>query len=145
MKRTVLPLSVIARAALNRAVALRSKTLPESDLSGVGVCWHDGKLYFACVPKIWELTGANGIGPAEKINSFFADNRSDLAAVSIPSLILQCSEDIIAPLTVGEYLGRELPGSTLRVLKATGHCPHMSAPDETIARMREFLAQSPPN
>ena len=76
--------------------------------------------------------------------TFFADNRSDLAAVRIPSLILQCSEDIIAPLTVGEYLDRELPFSTLRVLKATGHCPHMSAPDETIARMKEFLAQSPP-
>jgi len=43
----------------------------ELDGPGVGVCWHDGKLYFACVPKIWELTGANGTGPAEKINTFF--------------------------------------------------------------------------
>lgn len=73
--------------------------------------------------------------------TFFADNRRDLAAVSVPSLIMQCSEDIIAPLAVGEYLDRELPGSTLKVMKATGHCPHMSAPDETIALMQEYLAQ----
>ena len=72
--------------------------------------------------------------------TFFADNRADLPHVRVPSLILQCSEDIIAPLAVGEYLERELPGSTLRVLEATGHCPHMSAPDETIAAMKEYLA-----
>ena len=75
--------------------------------------------------------------------TFFADNRADLAAVRVPSLILQCSEDIIAPLEVGEYLHRELPGSTLRVMAATGHCPHMSAPDETIALMKAYLAESP--
>jgi sigma-B regulation protein RsbQ len=73
--------------------------------------------------------------------TFFADNRADLERVRVPSLILQCSEDIIAPLEVGEYLARELPGSTLRVMKATGHCPHMSAPDETIALMQEYLAR----
>jgi sigma-B regulation protein RsbQ len=71
--------------------------------------------------------------------TFFADNRKDLAAVTVPSLILQCSEDIIAPLAVGEYLERELPNGTLRVMKATGHCPHMSAPAETIALMKEYL------
>jgi sigma-B regulation protein RsbQ len=73
--------------------------------------------------------------------TFFADNRADLERVRVPSLILQCSEDIIAPLEVGEYLARELPRSTLRVMKATGHCPHMSAPDETIALMQEYLAR----
>ena len=72
--------------------------------------------------------------------TFFADNRADLSAVRVPSLIMQCSEDIIAPRAVGDYLSRELPGSTLRVMDATGHCPHMSAPDETIAMMKEFLA-----
>ncbi len=75
--------------------------------------------------------------------TFFADNRADLPLVKVPSLILQCSDDIIAPLSVGEYLRRELPGSTLRVMKATGHCPHMSAPEETIALMQDYLASSP--
>ncbi len=74
--------------------------------------------------------------------TFFADNRSDLSLVTVPSLILQCSEDIIAPNDVGEYLHRELAGSTLRTMKATGHCPHMSAPDETIALIKEYLADS---
>ena len=72
--------------------------------------------------------------------TFFADNRDDLEKVSVTSLILQCSEDAIAPLTVGEYLADHLPHSTLRVMKATGHCPHMSHPEETIRLMKEYLA-----
>ena len=72
--------------------------------------------------------------------TFFADNRRDLADLRVPSLILQCAEDIIAPNEVGEYVHRELPGSTLRLMQATGHCPHMSAPEETIALIREYLS-----
>ncbi len=71
--------------------------------------------------------------------TFFADNRADLAAVQVPSLIMQCSEDIIAPDSVGEYLEGALAGSTLRHLQATGHCPHMSHPEETIAAMQDYL------
>lgn len=72
--------------------------------------------------------------------TFFSDNRADLAKVTTPSLIMQCSEDAIAPLEVGEYLGRHLPHSTLRVMKATGHCPHMSHPEETTQLIKEYLA-----
>lgn len=72
--------------------------------------------------------------------TFFSDNRADLARVRVPSLILQCSDDMVAPLEVGDYLHRELPGSTLRVMRATGHCPHMSHPEETLALMREYLS-----
>jgi sigma-B regulation protein RsbQ len=72
--------------------------------------------------------------------TFFADNRDDLADLRTPSLILQCSEDIIAPREVGEYVHRALAGSTLRMMQATGHCPHMSAPEETIALIREYLS-----
>lgn len=71
--------------------------------------------------------------------TFFADNRADVASVPVPALILQCSEDIIAPLSVGEYLRDNMPGSTLRVMKATGHCPHMSHPEETIELIRDYL------
>ena len=71
--------------------------------------------------------------------TFFADNREDLAAVRVPSLIMQCSDDTIAPPEVGDYLHQVLPASTLRVLRATGHCPHMSHPDETIDVIREYL------
>ena len=71
--------------------------------------------------------------------TFFADNRGDLPHVSVPSLIMQCSEDAIAPIEVGNYVFRVTPGSTLRVLKATGHCPHISHPDETIEAMKEYL------
>ena len=72
--------------------------------------------------------------------TFFSDNRSDLPKVTIPSLIMQCSDDAIAPLDVGDYLERNLSRSTLRVMKATGHCPHMSHPDETIQIMKEYLS-----
>jgi sigma-B regulation protein RsbQ len=73
--------------------------------------------------------------------TFFADNRADLAQVRVPSLILQCSDDAIAPDAVGEYLHNHLPGSTLHRLRATGHCPHMSHPEETIGAIREYLEQ----
>ena len=71
--------------------------------------------------------------------TFFSDNRSDLADLQVPSLVLQCSDDMIAPNFVGEYVHRNTPRSTLRVMNATGHCPHMSAPEETIALIRGYL------
>lgn len=74
--------------------------------------------------------------------TFLSDNRKDLADVETPCLILQCSEDMIAPLEVGTYLHRNLKGSTLCVMEATGHCPHMSHPRETIRRIREYLGAS---
>ena len=76
--------------------------------------------------------------------TFYADNRSDLAHVRVPSLVLQCSEDIIAPLPVGEYVHRHTPGSTLRIMQATGHCPHMSAPEETTSIIKDYLCQQAP-
>jgi sigma-B regulation protein RsbQ len=72
--------------------------------------------------------------------TFLSDNRTDLAKAKVPSLIMQCSDDAIAPVEVGRYLEAHLPGSTFRQLEAVGHCPHMSHPDETIAVMREYLA-----
>jgi sigma-B regulation protein RsbQ len=72
--------------------------------------------------------------------TFFSDNREDLPLVQVPSLIMQCSEDDIAPLEVGEYLHRNLRGSTMRLLKATGHCPQMSHPEETIEVIKEYLS-----
>ena len=77
--------------------------------------------------------------------TFFADNRADLASVSVPSLIMQCSDDMIAPLAVGDYLSASLPLSTLHVMRATGHCPHMSHPAETIQVIREYLSGVAPN
>jgi sigma-B regulation protein RsbQ len=70
--------------------------------------------------------------------TFTSDNRADLAKVTAPALILQCSEDVIAPLAVGEYVHRHLANSQLLVMQATGHCPNLSAPEETIAAIRSF-------
>jgi sigma-B regulation protein RsbQ len=74
--------------------------------------------------------------------AFTADHRKDLAKLNVPSLVLQCSQDILAPLEVGEYIHEQTRGSTLRILKATGHCPHVSAPDETIAVIKEYLSEA---
>jgi sigma-B regulation protein RsbQ len=71
--------------------------------------------------------------------TFYSDNRRDVTAVKVPSLILQCTEDMVAPLEVGNYMHANMPNSTMRVMNATGHCPHMSHPDETIALIREYL------
>jgi sigma-B regulation protein RsbQ len=75
--------------------------------------------------------------------TFLADNRADLPLVSVPTLILQCSEDMIAPTEVGEFVHRQISGSTLRRMQATGHCPHMSHPEETIEAIREYLHTAP--
>jgi sigma-B regulation protein RsbQ len=71
--------------------------------------------------------------------TFLSDNRADLRRVRIPTLILQCSEDAIAPRAVGEFVQQAIEGSKLVVMKATGHCPNLSAPEETIAAIREFV------
>ncbi len=71
--------------------------------------------------------------------TFFSDNREDLAGVRVPTLILQCSDDVIAPDSVGEYVHRQMPVSQLVRMRATGHCPNLSAPDETVAAMKAFL------
>lgn len=72
--------------------------------------------------------------------TFLSDNRADLGKLSTRALILQCREDAIAPQTVGEYVHREITNSEFVMLDATGHCPHVSAPAETIAAMQSFLS-----
>jgi sigma-B regulation protein RsbQ len=72
--------------------------------------------------------------------TFFADNRRDLPNLKIPSLVMQCTDDVIAPVQVGRYVHQHTPGSTFRQLAATGHCPHMSHPAETIRVMQEYLS-----
>ena len=73
--------------------------------------------------------------------TFLSDNRRDLPKLAVPSLILQCAEDAIAPAAVGEYVHRQLGDSRLVYLAATGHCPNLSAPEETIATIRAFLEE----
>jgi sigma-B regulation protein RsbQ len=72
--------------------------------------------------------------------TFLSDNRADLAHVGVPTLVLQCSQDVIAPDAVGRYVHEHIPGSALTQLAATGHCPHLSAPEETTAAIRAFLS-----
>ena len=73
--------------------------------------------------------------------TFLSDNRADLGGSRTPALILQCADDIIAPSVVGDYVHRHLPGSTLVAMRATGHCPNLSAPAETIAAIKAFLIE----
>jgi sigma-B regulation protein RsbQ len=72
--------------------------------------------------------------------TFLSDNRGDLGKVDVPALVLQCREDVIAPAEVGDYVATHLPQAELVVLDATGHCPNLSAPEETTAAIRAFLA-----
>ena len=71
--------------------------------------------------------------------TFTSDNRADLPKVTARTLILQCSDDVIAPRQVGEFVHRSVPGSEIVCLAATGHCPNLSAPDEVIAAIRAFV------
>ena len=71
--------------------------------------------------------------------TFLSDSRPDLPKVTVPSLILQCAEDAIAPLEVGKYIHQHTPQSSLKMMQATGHCPHLSHPQEVITLIKEYL------
>jgi sigma-B regulation protein RsbQ len=73
--------------------------------------------------------------------TFLSDNRADLPKVRVPSLILQCADDVIAPRCVGDFVHRHMPASRFVQMRACGHCPNLSAPEETVAAIRAFLAQ----
>lgn len=72
--------------------------------------------------------------------TFLSDNRRDLPRVKVPSLILQCVEDVVAPASVGEYVHQHINDSELRILNAKGHCPQLSNPQEVLAELQAFLA-----
>jgi sigma-B regulation protein RsbQ len=71
--------------------------------------------------------------------TFLSDNRTDLARAEAPSLVLQCREDAIAPEPVGRFVAERLPDARLVILDAVGHCPNLSAPEETVRAIEEFL------
>jgi sigma-B regulation protein RsbQ len=71
--------------------------------------------------------------------TFLSDNRADLSHVTIPTLVLQCSDDAIAPIVVGEYVRDAIPNSSFVLLDATGHCPNLSAPDATADAIAAFV------
>ncbi|MGZ5847803.1 MAG: alpha/beta fold hydrolase [Ramlibacter sp.] len=73
--------------------------------------------------------------------TFLSDNRADLPRLKAPTLVVQCSDDIIAPRTVGEYMQRVLPNGTLAVIDNVGHCPHLSAPGPCASAIDAFLAR----
>jgi sigma-B regulation protein RsbQ len=75
--------------------------------------------------------------------TFLSDNRADFARVRHPSLVIQCTDDAIAPRGVGEYVRDRMPNATMVLLNATGHCPHLSAPAETALAIEEFLGRLP--
>ena len=73
--------------------------------------------------------------------TFLSDNRDDLPKLKTPTLVLQCSDDMIAPMAVGQYLRRTLPNCTLTIIKNQGHCPHMSAPGASSEAIDVWLAR----
>lgn len=75
--------------------------------------------------------------------TFLSDTRQELKNVHTRSLILQCTNDLLAPVEVGTYLRHHLERSTLVHMEATGHCPHVSAPEDTAAAIRHYLNDAP--
>ncbi|MBJ7472898.1 MAG: alpha/beta hydrolase, partial [Solirubrobacteraceae bacterium] len=71
--------------------------------------------------------------------TFLGDNRADLPLVPVPTLVLQCANDLIAPEAVGRYVAAAVPRSQFQQLDASGHCPNLSAPAETIAAIKAFV------
>ncbi|WP_414943755.1 alpha/beta fold hydrolase [Amycolatopsis sp. cmx-11-32] len=72
--------------------------------------------------------------------TFLSDNRADLAKVAVPTLVIQTARDAIAPQEVGRFVQRQISGSELVTLDATGHCPQLSAPEATAKAIMEFMS-----
>ena len=70
-----------------------------------------------------------------------SDNRADLGKLLVESLTLQCSDDVIAPLSVGDFVKAHIPNNQLVLLEATGHCPHISEPAKTISAIKDFIGE----
>ena len=70
--------------------------------------------------------------------TFLSDNRADLARIPLPTLVIECAQDAIAPREVGAYVHAQIPDSRLVTLDATGHCPHVSAPEATASAIAAF-------
>jgi sigma-B regulation protein RsbQ len=71
--------------------------------------------------------------------TFLSDSRADLKTVAVPTLVLECSQDVIAPREVGTYVNKAIAGSRLVTLEATGHCPQLSAPQATAQAITDFI------
>jgi sigma-B regulation protein RsbQ len=68
--------------------------------------------------------------------TFLSDNRRDLAEVSVPTLVIECTDDVIAPTGVGQYVHESITGSRLVTLPVTGHIPLLSGPEPLIDAIR---------
>ena len=71
--------------------------------------------------------------------TFLSDRREDIRRIETPTLILQCSDDAIAPVAVGDWMQANMPAATLQVIEAVGHCPHMTAPEATIRELKRYI------
>lgn len=71
--------------------------------------------------------------------TFLSDHRRDVGKSAIPTLVMQCSDDLIAPVSVGEFIHQAIPGSEFALIENTGHCPHLSAPGASVAAMQKFI------
>ena len=74
--------------------------------------------------------------------TFLSDRRADMERITTPTLILQCDDDAVAPVAVGDWMYGTMTGATLRVVEAVGHCPHMTAPQKTIREIKRYLSES---
>lgn len=71
--------------------------------------------------------------------TFLTDSRASLSGLNVPTLILQCTNDIVAPEEAGAFIHKHVPDSTFIKMKATGHVPQVSAPEETVQIMKSYL------
>lgn len=76
--------------------------------------------------------------------TFLSDHRAQLPRLKTPTLILQCSDDLMAPVSVGHYMRQALPNGTLKIIQNIGHCPHLSAPDAISDAIIAFLGCEKP-
>ncbi|MFT6528800.1 MAG: sigma-B regulation protein RsbQ [Psychrosphaera sp.] len=71
--------------------------------------------------------------------TFFSDDRKALSQLTVPSLILQSSNDKLASQEIGRYMQSQISNSKLNIIYADGHCLHMTKPEAVYKALIRFI------
>jgi pimeloyl-ACP methyl ester carboxylesterase len=65
-----------------------------------------------------------------------------LTDITIPTLVIHGSKDVIIPTDVGKYIASVMPEAELLILEGVGHVPTMTRPQEVAAAIERYFPLS---
>jgi len=94
------------------------------------------------VRQMVQENGVSGLDAAIHAMRVRPDSTTDLARITIPTLILVGDEDRVTPRANSELMQREIRRSQLVVLPAAGHLSNLETPERFSAALENFLTSN---